>query len=441
MRAGSLLNRTLLTLMAGHFAVDLFSGVLPVTYPLLRERFALDLAATGLMATTFTAAASLSQPFFGAVADRFGSRYLASAAVAWMAIFIALYGFASSYGLLLLVAALAGLGSGAYHPQGAANASTVVPKEQINTAMSLYTIGGTSGFALGPLIGAALLALFGVRGTTLLLPFGLAVAGWLVIQLGVLEGRRPGRALLEKAATHPPIQWRPLTAVVSIVMFRSWVFLVLGVFTPILYQSLGYGPAFYSSLLFTMIICGSIGTFCGGMIADRIGRRPVIIMSLLLLGPAVWLYLAFPGPGAFLLGGLVGFISESSGPATLTMAQSLLPGRVGVASGLILGVGFVTGGIGVAITGAIADRIGLTTALMLLPFLLIFALLLTFVVPRDGRPLNWRRVTQERSERRAGALALDGEQESVPVRSASTADSGLAAQCNLSAATADATES
>lgn len=425
MRAGGLLNRALLTLMAGHFVVDLYSGVLPVTYPILRDRFSLDLAATGLMATTFTAAASLSQPFFGALADRFGSRHLASLAVAWMAVFIALYGFAPSYPALLIVAVLAGLGSGAYHPQGAANAAAAVPPGQLNTAMSLYTIGGTSGLALGPLIGAALLAAFGARGTALLLPFGLAVAAWLAFQLRVVAGRRPV-AGAAAAVARRAIPWRPLLALIGIVMLRAWAYLALVTFTPILYRSLGYGPGFYSPLMFAIIISGSTGTICGGLLADRIGRKPVIVASLLLLGPAVWLYLAFPGPGSFALGALVGFAAESASSATLTMAQSLLPGRVGVASGLILGLGFVTGGIGAAVTGAIGDRIGLRTALALLPALLVFALMLTLLLPRDGRLANWRGTAPDpQAEHHAGPPVADAARPSAPVEPALAAGGRL----------------
>jgi FSR family fosmidomycin resistance protein-like MFS transporter len=121
------------------------------------------------------------------------------------------------------------------------------------------------------------------------------------------------------------------------------------------------------------------------LVADRFSRKAAIIGSLLLLGPAIWLLLAFPGPGAFALGALAGFIADFSLPATLTLAQGLMPGRVGVTTGLILGIGFVTAGIGVSITGAIGDRIGLAPALTLLPLLLIGALALTFFLPGDRR--------------------------------------------------------
>lgn len=388
MRAGALLNRRLLMLMAGHFTVDHYSGLLPVMYPLLRDRFALDLGAVGLIATVYTAALSLSQPLFGLLVDRFGSRWLGPLAVLWMGGFFTLIGFATTYPMLLGAAVLAALGSGAYHPMGASNVPLVSPPERLNTAFSFFTVGGTSGFAIGPLVGALLFGTLGLRGPIVLLPLALLAAGWLAVGLGAIDRRRAGRQAQADAGPARALQLRPLLAVLGIVMLRSWAFMVLTTFLPILYRGLGFGAGFYSPLLFVVIISGSFGTIVGGLAADRFSRRTAIVVSLALLGPAIWLLLAFPGPGAFFLGALVGFVADFSLPATLTLAQGLMPGRVGVTSGLILGVGFVTGGLGVSITGAIADRIGLTSALALLPLLLIAALALTFLLPHD-RPARY----------------------------------------------------
>lgn len=386
MRVAGLLNRGLVMLMAGHFTVDLYSGLLPVLYPILRERLALDLAAIGLIATVFTTALSISQPLFGLFVDRFGSRWLGPLAVLWMGGFFALIGFAPSYPAILGLAVLAALGSGAYHPLGASNVPLVTAPERRNTAFSFFTVGGTSGFALGPLIGAAIFGIFGLRGSLVVLPVALGVAAWLAFGLRAIDLRRHAPQPDSSNAPRRALQLRPLLAVLGIVMLRSWTFMVLVNFLPILYQSLGYGARFYSPLLFVVIISGSLGTIVGGLVADRFSRKAAISGSLLLLGPAIWLLLAFPGPGAFALGALAGFVADFSLPATLTLAQGLMPGRVGVTTGLILGIGFVTAGIGVSITGALGDRIGLAPALTLLPLLLIGALALTFFVPGDRRP-------------------------------------------------------
>lgn len=385
MRAAGLVNRGLLMLMAGHFTVDLYGGLLPVLYPILRERLALDLGAIGLIATLFTTALSVSQPVFGLFVDRFGSRWLGPLAILWMGVFFTLIGFAPSYPAILGLAVLAALGSGAYHPLGASNVPLVTSSTRLNTAFSFFTVGGTSGFALGPLVGAVLFGVFGLRGPLLVLPLAIGVASWLAFGLRSVDLRR---AAPQRAAADTPrrtLLLRPLLAVLGIVMLRSWTFMVLINFLPLLYQSLGYGAGFYSPLLFVIIISGSAGTIVGGMVADRFSRKAAIIGSLLLLGPAIWLLLAFPGPGAFALGALAGFIADFSLPATLTLAQGLMPGRVGVTTGLILGIGFVTAGIGVSITGAVGDRIGLAPALTLLPLLLIGALALTFFLPGDRR--------------------------------------------------------
>ncbi|MDQ3540961.1 MAG: MFS transporter, partial [Chloroflexota bacterium] len=114
-------NRPLMVLAAGHFTVDMYSGILPVLYPFLTGRFDLDLKSVGLVSLAYSGSASLSQPFFGWIADRYGTRFT-GAALAWTGILFAFIGFAPTFTLLLLMATLAGFGSGAFHPFGAVNA-------------------------------------------------------------------------------------------------------------------------------------------------------------------------------------------------------------------------------------------------------------------------------------------------------------------------------
>lgn len=385
MRGMALLNRGLLMLMAGHFTVDLYSGLMPVLYPLLRERFNLELGAIGLIATLFTSSLSVSQPFFGWLVDRFGGRWLGPVAVVWMGCFLALLGFAPGYPLILACAILAALGSGAYHPLGASSVPLVTPAARLNTGFSLFTVGGTSGFALGPLVGAVLFGLFGARGMVAVLPLAIVAALWLLTGLRRLDEQRQTKHSTAVVAERQPLQLRPLLAVLGVVMLRSWTFMVLLNFLPLLYSSLGFSARFYSPLLFVVILSGSVGTIAGGLVADRFSRKLAIFGSLALLGPAIWLLLAFPGPGAFLLGALAGFVADFSLPATLTLAQGLLPGRVGMTTGLVLGIGFVTAGIGMSITAFAADRVGLLQALNALPLLLVGALCLTLLIPGERR--------------------------------------------------------
>jgi FSR family fosmidomycin resistance protein-like MFS transporter len=376
-------NRALLTFMLGHFTVDTFGGLLPVLYPLMATAFGLSLADVGWIALCFTGASSLSQPFFGLAADRFGSRYLAPASIVWASVMFGIVGFSPSVTILAISAAMAGLGSGAYHPLGASNAASVTGDMQKNTAMSLYTFGGSSGYALGPVLGAVIFGLFGRQGSVALVPFGI-VAAWLIYQsfkrfgLGLPEVRRG------EQSKQPSIRWRPLAPVMGVSMLRNMVSLSVITFVPLWYRDMGYSVAFYGALTSAIIIGSAFGTVCGGLLADRFGQRRVLIIEMALAVPALAVFMLNPGYGGFLLGPLYGFICDGPSSVTLVMAQRLLPGRVGMASGFVLGLSFVAAGIGAPLTGSLADRIGTPDAMMIISLLMFVAIALVAFIPREA---------------------------------------------------------
>ncbi|RIK45679.1 MAG: hypothetical protein DCC58_05745 [Chloroflexi bacterium] len=375
-----LAQRALLVFAGGHFTVDMYSGLMPVLYPLAVADFNLTNTSVGLIALGYSAAGSLSQPFFGYLSDRFGSRYFVVVSMVWSAVMVGLAGIAPTYGFLVLFALMAGLGSGAYHPQGASNAAAAVSDERRNTALSIYTVGGSGGYALGPIIAAGLFALFGRSGTLAIAPFGFFMAILLWRQMRLL-GLGGVRHLTQQRAEQRPIEWLLLAPVMLVVMLRSWVIYSTITFVPTWFDDLGYSAAFYSALTTLILATGAVGTLLGGVLADRIGQKVVLIASLLLAFPFLVLFAQFPGPWSLLLGPLFVFAADSGLSVTLVMAQRLLPGRVGVASGFILGIGFVTGGIGVPITGAMADRIGMSGAVTITACLLLVAALLAARLP------------------------------------------------------------
>jgi FSR family fosmidomycin resistance protein-like MFS transporter len=166
-------------------------------------------------------------------------------------------------------------------------------------------------------------------------------------------------------------------------MLRHWAFLSVLQFSPIWYSELGFGQAFYGLLAALIIMGGAAGTLFGGVFADRLGGRRIVASTMFLTIPALLIYAAFPGPQGLLLGALFGFFCDASVAVTLVMAQRLMPGRIGVASGVILGVGFVTGGIGVPITGRIADLFGMQVALASLSVMLLAGTLIALTIPAD----------------------------------------------------------
>ncbi len=376
-------NKALLTFMLGHFTVDMFGGLLPILYPLMAIAFNLNLADVGLIALCFTGASSLSQPLFGFVADRYGSRYLAPASLVWAATMFGLVGFAQNAAMLAVLAAMAGLGSGAYHPQGAANASAVTGSIQKNTAMSLYTVGGTSGYALGPILGALVFGLFGRHGSIILAPVG-AISAFLILRsfrrlgLGLPEAHQEERSQQQK------IRWRPLIPVLSVSMLRNMVMLSVITFVPLWYRDMGYRSAFYGVLTSLMIAGGAVGAIFGGMLADRYGPRRVLIAGLALSVPALVIFMHAPGPGALILGPVFGMLGDGPVSITLVMAQRLLPGRVGMASGFVLGLGFVAAGVGAPITGVLADHIGTPNAMMIVATLMFVAIVAALLIPAEA---------------------------------------------------------
>jgi MFS transporter, FSR family, fosmidomycin resistance protein len=304
--------------------------------------------------------ASISQPLFGLIADRWGTR-LTGLALVWTAATFAAVGFAPSFPVLLAIAFASGAGSGAFHPFGALTVRGVLPERGANTAMSVYVTGGTVGLAAGPIIGVIVFGLFGMRGTAVMLVPGLAIAAFLLLAMRPRSGA--ARPVNRRHPLQTGVLLVPLLATIGVMASRTWTTTTLQAFTPTWYHLLGYQPWFYGPLATTIVLSSAIGAVGCGSLADRFGRRAVIVATLLLSVPAVALFVLFPGPLAFLWAVLVGGLAASTAPLTLILAQELMAGRAGLASGLIMGLGFVTGAIGTPVTGAVADHLGLQTAL------------------------------------------------------------------------------
>jgi FSR family fosmidomycin resistance protein-like MFS transporter len=384
---GVLRDRTLLALTSGHFTLDMYAGVLPVLYPLLREEFELSYRTVGLVSLAYTGVAALAQPLFGWIADRFGTRYI-GATLLWTACTFATVGFAPSFPVLVALAALAGLGSAAYHPLGALAASAAIPEGQRNTGMSVYISGGTLGVATGPLIGGVLFALFGREGTAVMIVPGAVIAVVLLREVRAARRRALAAGVAPKKRVRPeaaPIPLVPMAATVGVMMMRAWTVFGLQAFIPTWYESLGYGAAFYSALATTIVLAGAAGNVGWGSMADRYGRRTIVIATLVLTIPAVLLFAQFTGPIAFVFAAMVGFLAASTGPLMLVTAQQLMRGRAGLASGLILGLAFVTGAIGVPVLGAIADTFGMEAAIRSQALVALLTIGVAWLLPTEER--------------------------------------------------------
>jgi FSR family fosmidomycin resistance protein-like MFS transporter len=374
-------NGKLVTLMLGHLAVDSYVGVIPVLYPLLIGRFHLTLATVGLVSLAYTGMAAISQPLFGVIADSYGTHFTGYA-LAWTALTFALVGFVPSFPLLLVLACASGLGSGAFHPFGALDVRALLPTSRRSLGMSIYVTAGTVGVAIGPLLGIGIFALFGIRGTGLLLIPGVATGAYLLWR--ARERVRPAVTGVRSAiAGSGPVPVFALAMVIGVMMSRSWTVGAFQAFTPTWYRQLGYGPEFYGPLVTTLVLASAVGTVGCGSLADRYSRRTVILATLVLSVPAILLYTLFPGPWAFASAILIGVLAASTAPLMLLMAQQLMASRAGLASGLVMGLGFVTGAIGIPINGAIGDAVGLQKSLMTHVILVAGTIFLAWFLPTE----------------------------------------------------------
>jgi FSR family fosmidomycin resistance protein-like MFS transporter len=370
----------LITLMLGHLTVDSYVGVIPVLYPLLIGRFQLNLATVGLVSLAYSGMAAISQPLFGVIADRFGTR-LTGIALAWTAITFALVGFIPTFPLLLAVACASGLGSGAFHPFGALDVRALLPRRSRSAGMSIYVTAGTVGVAIGPLVGIALFGLFGLHGTGWLVVPGIATGAYLLWRM-----RGPVAAVSAKGAVKAAGHAVPLVAlaaVIGVMMSRSWTVSVFQAFTPTWYRELGYGPEFYGPLVTTLVLASAVGTVGCGALADRYGRKTLIIATLVLSIPAIVLFTMFPGPWGFVTAILIGFLAASTAPLMLLMAQQMMASRAGLASGLVMGLGFVTAAVGIPINGAIADAFGLRNSLLSHVILVVVTIGIAMLLPSE----------------------------------------------------------
>ena len=374
-------NGKLLSLMLGHFTVDSYVGVIPILYPILIGKFSLNLATVGLVSLAYSGMAAISQPPFGYLADRFGTRFT-GIALAWTALSFALVGFVNSFPLLLVLALASGLGSGAFHPLGALDVRALLPALRRSLGMSIYVTAGTVGVATGPLVGILLTALFGIQGTGFLVIPGLVTGGYLLWRM-----RGPAKAVtsaVRSSAPAAPVPVFALAVVIGVMMSRSWTVGVFQAFTPTWYEQQGYGPEFYGPLATTLVLASAVGTIGCGSLADRFGRRTVILSTLVLSIPAILLFCLFPGPWAFLSAALIGLLAASTAPLMLLMAQQLMSSRAGLASGLVMGLGFVTGAIGVPINGAIGDALGLQKSLLTHVILVIVTIAIAWFLPGEA---------------------------------------------------------
>ncbi len=356
---------TYLTAM-GHFVLEFANNYMPVVYPLLIVSMGLTYSQVGTLALVITICGALFQPLFGLLADRSDPRRVSAWSVIWVGLSMALVGYVQNYWLLAVVVGLGSLGASSFHPSGAI-ISAAVPENRRGAAVSVFSVAGNLGSALSPLLMGAAIATAGLRSTALLAPLGLAAGVFAALQLrnypALSNHHNNGQT---RSTTNGAARQGSMLALIMMTLYvgvRSWFQGGFVTYLPEWLHTGGQSLEAASLLLSTMMIAMSVGSFVGGPLSDRVGRMPVLLVSMGLMIPFIWLVLHLTGPAQAAAAVLLGLSSGVSFPASILMAQEAWPSGTGLASAMVMGIGWLPYGFGSLLVGWLADHSTLSSAL------------------------------------------------------------------------------
>jgi len=376
-----------------HLLNDMIQSLLPAIYPILKSNFHLDFARIGLITLTTQLTASMLQPLIGLYTDRKPKPYSLPFGMGFTLVGLALLSTASNYAFILIAAGLIGIGSAVFHPESS-RVARMASGGQHGLAQSVFQVGGNAGSSLGPLLAAFIVL---PRGQHSIIWFTLAalLAIVLLTNVGAWYKRREALGLTKrtvKAVIHPDLS--PRRVVISLgvliaLMFSKFFYLssLSSYFTFFLITRFHVSVGNAEIHLFVFLAAVAAGTIIGGPIGDRIGRKYVIWVSILGVLP---FSLVLPYANLFWTGVLsviIGIILASAFSAIVVYAQELLPGRVGMISGLCFGLAFGLGGVGAALLGKLADAHGIYFVYQVCAFLPAIGLLTGLLPNLDRRKI------------------------------------------------------
>ncbi len=356
-------SQTLMLLAMAHLTVDLFSSAVPTLQPLLTERFSLSLAQSGLLSGVFMLASAVMQLPFGVLCDRLNSRYFTVLTPFAAGLFLSSLPSAPGFKSLVLLVALGGMAVAAFHPQSTTQAA-VSSQARRGLGVALFFSSGMLGFGLGPTYFSLIATHIGFEWLFLGMAPAVLVSTFLFFRLPAPTRHAPSAKVGFHA--HVPREVRgPLALHYGLVVLRSVVQLGVGQFlTLYLYRERGFTFAQASFTLTLFFLSATAGALMGGNLADRIGGKRVVVISMIGSLPFFWAFLATQGWVSLLClfaGGLTLLLTI---PVNVVMAQKLVPSKAGTITALMMG--FAWGMVGITcipLIGWLADRVGLGTVL------------------------------------------------------------------------------
>jgi len=384
------MNKKVLALLSvAHLVTDVNQGALPALLPFFKESLNLSYTLAGVILLLGNISSSVIQPAFGYISDKHPTKWFLPIAPLIACVGLALTGLAPSYFPLLICVIVGGAGIASFHPEGYKTAHFFTGEKKA-TGMSIFSVGGNLGMALGPIFALTLIQSFGAEGTVVMVVPGILMAGVLLFSTSWHSPYRPVPSAQKKIERKEPLSpeiKRSLIILIGIVIFRYWTQLGLLAYIPFYYINFLKGdPIYAGTLTSTFLMAGAAGTLIGSPLADRWGHRKFLSITMILVVPLLLLFYNMKGPILFVIIGITGMALICTFSVTVVMGQTLLPQHLGMASGLMVGFSVGTGGVGVTLLGMIADAWGVPAAMksiLILPILgFILSVLLDYPTKR-----------------------------------------------------------
>ena len=376
-------TKALILLSTAHLITDIAQGSVPALLPFFKEALHLSYTSAGVFLLVNQLTSSFIQPAFGYVSDRHPMGWFLPFTPFIAGFGIAISGLMNSYFPLLLCIILGGIGISSFHPEAFKTAHFFLGEKK-TTGFSFVMVGGNGGIALGPICAIALVTTYGLKGTLGLMIPGIVMSVILLFSISWLTGPVRSAFLKRKQEPKQPLsksEFRGLGVLVGVVTIRSWIQAGLVSYIPFYYIDYLKGdPLYAGKLVSTFLLAGAVGSIFGGALADWLGNRRFLLITMILLTPLLILFYNGSGLTAYVCLAIAGVLLISTITVTTVMGQMLLPQHLGMVSGLMVGFSVGVSGIGVTLLGAVADTWGVPAAMKAVILLPVVGLLVTLPV-------------------------------------------------------------